>query len=300
MLHSVGKGNVIHATCSEKENTMHLSRCQQELTQNIERVSSVMLHEHERALQRRERQWRHSGDSTSWIYQPVIFSTVGTSLNWLRDLQVQHIICPLLGSNMDQALSSHYPENVHSWATKQRYVLFDCCEANIPPFLLGTVLPRLNSVQQVTFTCPKCCVVTFLPPLVPWCFASPFCLSFHNTSPPPLWCIASPSATLRHPIPWHIISPFCDVLSPPSMMCHLPLLWRVVSPFYDTSPPPLGTCRLPLWWHVISPFHNVLPPPSATHCPPLWWHIVSFFHDVSLSAQHGDVCQLDVCMYINM
>ena len=293
MLHSVGKGNVIHATCSEKENTMHLSRCQQELTQNIERVSSVMLHEHERALQRRERQWQHSGNSTSWIYQPVIFSTVGTSLNWLRDLQVQHIICPLLGSNMDQALSSHYPENVHSWAAKQRYVLFDCCEANIPPFLLGTVLPRLNSVQQVTFTCPKCCIVTFLPPLIPWCFASPFCLSFHNTSPPPF---------VMHCLPFcdHIVSPFCDVSPPPSTMCRLPLLRHFVTPFHDTSSPPSAMCYLPLPWCVISPFHNVLPPPSATHRPPLWWHIVSFFHDVSLSAQHGDVCQLDVCMYINM
>ena len=54
MLHSVGKGNDIYATCSEKEkekeNTMHLSCCQQELTQNIEGVSSVMLHKHERVL----------------------------------------------------------------------------------------------------------------------------------------------------------------------------------------------------------------------------------------------------------
>ena len=78
-------------------------------------------------------------------------------------------------------------------------MLFDCCEANIPPFFLETVLPRLNSVQQVAFTCPKCCVI-----------ASPFHLSFCNILPPPS---ASRSTTHR--------LPFRDTSSPPSAMHHL-------------------------------------------------------------------------------
>ena len=57
-------------------------------SQNIEGVSSVIMHEYEKVLQHRERQWQHSGNLTSWIYQPVIFSTMGTSLNWPHDLQV--------------------------------------------------------------------------------------------------------------------------------------------------------------------------------------------------------------------
>ena len=203
-----------------------------------------------------ERQWWHSGDSTLWIYQPIIFSTMGTSLNWLHNLQVQRvalIICPLLGSNMNQALSSHYPENVHSWATKQRYVLFDCCEANIPPFLLGTVLPKLNSAHQVTFTCPKCCVI-----------ASPFCLSFHNMLPPPF-------VMCHLPFQQCVTSPFCDVLPPPSATRHLPLLQHVTFPFRNALSPPSATHHLPLLRHVTSPFHNVLPPPFTMCCLPLWW-----------------------------